>query len=136
MFEAEQPRQFSCRREFRRVRQIDKERLRRLLEDIPHEALEEFANFAEAGVRVRNQPDLVDATNCHERDQRQERGGPVIGDDEIFNRAARRVEEVFGVAVAGAVEVEQRGRLGPSVDLAQDGAVYVSGVIHTPDVIS
>jgi hypothetical protein len=84
---------------------------------------------------VRDQPDLVDAAHGHERDQRQERGGLVVGEDEVLDRAARRVEEVFCVAVAGAVEVDRRLRLGPDVDLAQDGVVSISGVIHTPDVV-
>src|SRR5262249_10449345 len=53
-------------------------------------------------------------------------------EDEVLDRAVRRIEEVFGVAVAGAVEVDRRLRLSPDVDLAQDGAVYIGGVIHTP----
>jgi len=64
---------------------------------------------------VRDQPDLVDASYGHERDQRQERGGLVAGEDEVLDRAARRVEEVFGVAAAGAVEVDRRLRLSPDV---------------------
>ena len=84
---------------------------------------------------VRNQPDLVDAQYGHERDQRQERGRLVAGEDEVLDRAVRRVEEVFGVAVAGAVEVDRRLRLSSVVDLAQDGAVYIGGVIHTPDAV-
>jgi hypothetical protein len=83
---------------------------------------------------VRDQPDLVDAAYGHERDHRQERGRLVAGEDEVLDRAVRRVEEVFGVAVSGAVEVDRRLRLSPDVDLAQDGAVYIGGVIHTPDV--
>ena len=84
---------------------------------------------------VRDQPDLVYAAYGRERDQRQERGGLVPGEEEVLDRAMRRIEEVFGVAVAGAVEVDRRLRLGPDVDLAQDGAVYIGGVIHTPDVV-
>src|SRR5262245_38649158 len=39
------------------------------------------------------------------------------------------------IAVAGAVEVGRRLRLSPDIDLAQDGAVYIGGVIQTPDVV-
>src|SRR5215813_3317516 len=109
--------------------------MRQSFEDRPHEASEEFANFAETGLWVRDQPDLVDAVYGREWDQRQERGGLVPGEEDVLDRAARRVEEVFGVAVAGAVEIDRRLRLGPDVDLAQDGAVYIGGVIHTPDVV-
>ncbi len=84
---------------------------------------------------VRDQPDLVDAAYGHERDQRQERGRLVAGEYEVLDRAVRRVEEVFCVAIAGAVEVDRRLRLSPDVKLAQDGAVYIGGVIHTPDVV-
>jgi hypothetical protein len=109
--------------------------VRQPLKNGAHEAPEEFANFAERGVRVRDQSDLVDAADRHERDQRQQRDGPVAGEHQVLDRTAGRVEEVFGVAVAGAVEVDRRLRLGPDVDLAQNSAVYIGGVIHTPDVV-
>ena len=84
---------------------------------------------------VRDQPYLIDAAYGRERDQRQERDRRVAGKDQVFDRAVRRVEEVYGVAVAGAVEVDRRLSLGPDVDLAQDGAVYIGNVIYTPDVV-
>src|SRR5215510_9031584 len=109
--------------------------MRHSFEDRPLEASEEFANFAETGLWIRDQPDLVDAAYGHERDQRQERGGLVAVEDEVLDRAERPVEEVFGVAIAAAVKVDRRLRLSPDVDLAQDRAVYIGVVIHTPDVV-
>src|SRR5262249_61180828 len=98
-------------------------------------APDEFTNDADPGLWASDHPDLVDFSFGRDRDQRQERGLLVAGEDEVLDRAVRRIEEVFGVAVAGAVEVDRRLRLSPDVDLAQDGAVYIGGVIHTPDVV-
>jgi hypothetical protein len=115
---------------------VDEESVRQPLKNGAHEAAEEFANFTERGVRVRNQSGLVDAADRHERDQRQQRGGPVAGEDQVLDGTAGRVEEVFGVAVARAFEVDRRVAQRPAVDLAQYGAVSISGVIHKPDVVS
>jgi hypothetical protein len=101
------------------VFEINEERLRHRLEDRPHESPEEFANFAESRLRIRNQPDLVDLWDRRERDERQERDGLAAGEDYVLDGAARRVEEVFGVPVSAPVEVKSRIRFGPLVDLAQ-----------------
>lgn len=113
-----------------------KEGVRHPIKNGAHEAPEEFANIAEGRVRVSDQTDLEHAADSQERDQGQERGGPALGEDQVLDRAAGRVQEVLGVAVARAFEVERRVAPSPAVDLAQYGAVPIGGVIHTPDVVS
>jgi len=47
-----------------------------------------------------NQPNLIDLADGRERDERQKRDRFRIGKDDVLDGAARRVEKVFGVAVA------------------------------------